>query len=414
MNKRRCQRKIHFAWVVLFGVCILMGLARGGINNAGGLFMAPVMEELGCGAGEFMLYFSISSIVTFVFLPVAGKLMGKYDIRLLLVLSLFFHAGSFALFGLMQNIWGWYILSVPMAMGSVLKTQIGGPVLIGNWFKKYTGLATGIMMAAAGLFGTVLQPLAGNLIVSMGWRQAYFALGGLVLAGSVPVVLLTIRFAPQKKGMLPFGAEQAEKRIGPRESTGISAPKARKTVAFLALVLFMFFVTAVASFAQHLPKYADQLGFDAVFAGKAMGIFMMGTLVGALTFGLLSDKIGAQITTILALVCGGAAILTLILGGRYPVLFNAAALVFGFACASVGTLGPLLTTAIFGQKDYSRIYSSIAMGMAFAGMVSMSGYGFIYDAFHSYVSVLWAICAMLLICMVCVLTAFTDKKRRAA
>lgn len=145
-----------------------------------------------------------------------------------------------------------------------------------------------------------------------------------------------------------------------------------------------------------------------------MGIFMMGTLVGALTFGLLSDKIGAQITTILALVCGGAAILTLILGGRYPVLFNAAALVFGFACASVGTLGPLLTTAIFGQKDYSRIYSSIAMGMAFAGMVSMSGYGFIYDAFHSYVPVLWAICAMLLICMVCVLTAFTDKKRRAA
>lgn len=304
MNKRRCQRKIHFAWVVLFGICVFMGLARGGINNAGGLFMAPVMEELGCGAGKFMLYFSISSIATFVFLPVAGKLMGKYDIRLLLVLSLFFHAGSFALFGLMQNIWGWYILSVPMAMGSVLKTQIGGPVLIGNWFKKYTGLATGIMMAAAGLFGTVLQPLAGNLIVSMGWRQAYFALGGLVLAGSVPVVLLTIRFAPQKKGMLPFGAEQAEKRIGPRESTGISAPKARKTVAFLALVLFMFFVTAVASFAQHLPKYADQLGFDAVFAGKAMGIFMMGTLVGALTFGLLSDKIGAQITTILALVCG--------------------------------------------------------------------------------------------------------------
>jgi leucyl aminopeptidase len=34
----------------LFGNCVFMGLARGGINNAGGLFMAPVMEELGCGA----------------------------------------------------------------------------------------------------------------------------------------------------------------------------------------------------------------------------------------------------------------------------------------------------------------------------------------------------------------------------
>ena len=65
---RRLERKawkIHFAWIVLLGICVFMGLARGGINNAGGLFMAPVMEELGCGAGEFMLYFSISSIVTF-------------------------------------------------------------------------------------------------------------------------------------------------------------------------------------------------------------------------------------------------------------------------------------------------------------------------------------------------------------
>lgn len=411
MRKRRNKGKVHFAWIVLFGVCVLMGFARGGIHNAGGLFMAPVMEELGCGAGAFMLYFSISSVVTFLFLPAAGKLMGKYDIRLLLVLSLVFHAGSFMLLGLMRNIWGWYLLSIPMALGSILTTQIGGPVLIGNWFCRYTGVATGIMMAASGLFGALFQPLAGMLITNIGWRSAYFVLGGLVLAVSVPVVLLTIRFAPQEKGMRPFGADQIDKCIESSGTSGIPVEKARKTAAFWELFAFMFFLTAAASFAQHLPKYADQLGFDPTFAGKAMGVFMVGTLLGAIAFGLMNDRIGAKRTTILALFCGETAIVTLILGGGKPTLFNAAVLVFGFASASVGTMGPLLATAIFGQKDYGRIYSAIAMGMALAGVVSMAGYGFIYDAFRSYVPVLWSICAMLLVCAACVVAAFASQNK---
>lgn len=44
------QKKLHFAWIVLLGTCIFMGLARGGINNTGGLFMVPVMADIGCGA----------------------------------------------------------------------------------------------------------------------------------------------------------------------------------------------------------------------------------------------------------------------------------------------------------------------------------------------------------------------------
>lgn len=66
-------KKLHPAWIVLFGVCLFMGLARGGINNTGGLFMVPVMADTGCGAGEFMLYYSVSSLVTFLFLPAAGS-----------------------------------------------------------------------------------------------------------------------------------------------------------------------------------------------------------------------------------------------------------------------------------------------------------------------------------------------------
>lgn len=405
------KNHIHFAWIVLIGVCIFMGLSRSGLNSSGGLFMGPVMAELECGAGEFMLYFSISSIVTFLFLPIAGKFMVRYDIRLLLVAGLVIQAGAFALFGFMSSIWGWYLLSIPMSMGSVFTTQIAGPILIGNWFKKHHGLAMGIMMASAGLCGTVLQPLAGMLITTQGWRNAYIILGGIVMAIGIPAILLTIRMEPRQKGLQPLGAGTSAAAEVAAAPCGVKAEAARSTAAFWALLLFMFLITAVASFSQHMPNYAEQLGYDTAFAGGAMGFLMLGMLVGSLVFGLLSDKVGAMLTTIFALACGIVGILIAIFCGSQPILFRIAIAIYGFSSASVGTLGPLLTTSLFGQKEYSEIYSTVAMGTAFAGIVAMPGYGFLFDALRSYIPALYMICIMLLGCIACVAVAFIGKEK---
>ncbi len=410
MEKRK-KPGIHFAWIILLGICMVMGLARGGLNNAGGLFMVPVMADLGFGTGEFMLYFSISSVATFFFLPVAGKLIAKYDIRLLLVAGLIFQAGSFALFGFMSSIWGWYLLSIPMSIGSVFTTQMAGPVLIGNWFKKHNGLAIGITMAAVGLFGAVLQPVTGILITSQGWRSAYVILGILVMGIGIPAVLVAIRMTPEQKGLRPLGVEELTDNAPAPVLHGVTAKDARKTTAFYALILFLLFATASSAFLQHVPKYADQMGFDTAFAGGAMGFAMIGTMVGSLLFGLLSDKIGAKITAVFAMTVGMIAVLLAIFLGEQPLFFRVAFTLFGFMAAAVGTLGPLLTTAVFGQKEYSAIYSTVAMGMAFASIVVLPGYGFVYDAVKSYVPVLWMICALLAVSTICILVAFAGKKK---
>lgn len=375
--------------------------------------MVPVMADIGCGAGEFMLYYSVSSIVTFLFLPTAGKLMEKYDIRLLLVAGLVLQAGSFAAFGLMKSIWGWYIMAIPLSIGSVFTTQIGGPVLIGNWFKKYNGLAVGIMMASSSLIGAVFQPFASSLITSLGWRYAYIGMGAVIAVVGIPAILLTIRTNPRKKGMRPLGEDSPPHTLAGNDTVphGVTAHTAKKSTAFWFLVIFVFFVTAVASFSQHIPSYASQLGYDTNFAGAAMSFFMLGSLCGSLIFGLLSDKIGAQATTIFALACGITAMIVIIFGGDQPLLFSISTAVFGFSSAAVGTMAPILTTTIFGKKEYSKIYATVAMGMAFAGVVAMPGYGFIYDVLGSYIPVLWIIAVMLLVCMFCIIAAFIGKKQ---
>lgn len=411
MNNKK--KKIHYAWWLLVGLALMVGLAKGGIMTAGGLFLTPVTEDLGIGMGSLTLYFSISSIVTMIFLPIAGKIMAKYDIRFILVTAIILQAGSFAMFGLMNSVWGWYLFCIPMSIGSIFVTQIAGPVLINNWFKKHNGLAMGIMVASGGIFGAILQPMAGNLIASAGWRITYIALGLLVMAIVVPVVLLTIRMAPQQKGLQPLGMDEVDEKdqasAQPITAKGVTFTDAKKSSAFYALLLFFFFITAISSFGQHVAPFAMGLGYDVKFAGNAMGGWQVGVLIGALTFGVLSDKIGAKNTAIFAMLVGLIPIVILLTVPEKPIMFNLAIGIYGFIVASLGTLVPLLTSALFGNKDYAQIYSTAALGLAIAGIVALPGYGYAFQLTGSYTLVLYAIAGMLVLNVILVLMAFRGK-----
>lgn len=412
------KKKIHYAWWVLLGVALIVGLAKGGIMTAGGLFLTPVTQDLGIGMGSLTLYFSISSIVTMVFLPIAGKLMSKYNIRLVLIIGIILQAGSFAMFGLMNSVWGWYLFCIPMSIGSVFVAQMAGPILINNWFKKHNGLAMGIMVASGGLFGAILQPMAGNLIASNGWRYTYIFLGVLVMAIVIPTVLLTIRMAPQQKGLQPLGiAEEKnndEKNNKQVEAKGVKASVALKSSAFYALLIFFFFVTSIGSFGQFVAPFAMNLGYNISFAGSAMGGWQIGTLIGALTFGILTDKIGAKNTAIFAMILGLVPVMMLITVATKPVMFNIAIAIFGFIVASIGTLGPLLTTALFGNKEYGQIYSTAVIGLAIAGMVALPAYGYIAQLTGSYTAILYAVAIMMIINVIAVIFAFKGKKKLEA
>lgn len=408
------KKGIHYAWFVLLGVALMMGFARGGLQNAGGQFLSPVSTDLGISLTSISLYLSVSSIVTMIFLPIAGKLMGKMNFKLLLIVAVIFNAGGFAAMGLMNNVWGWYILAVPIGVGSVIVAQLAGPVIINNWFKKSKGLALGITMAAVGAFGAVIQPWIGGLIAEEGWRQAYIITGAVIAVGALIGIIFFIRFTPQEKGLLPYGADEVgskDEAAATQALTGISASVAKKSLSFWALFLFLFLLTSVTVFTVHLATYATSLGYDAKFSGSLMGIYMAGLLVGSLTFGFLTDKIGAKGSTLTALTFGLISFGMLITVAENQTLLMVAVAIFGFVSSSVGTLGPLLTASLFGNKDYAGIYSTAAIGLAVAGIVSLPAFSAIYDATGSYTYVLYSIVGMIVVCMLLILVAFKSKAK---
>lgn len=411
----KTKGKIHYAWLILVGLCLMVGLGRGGLNNSASLFLTPVSEDLGIGMGSLSLYFSVASVITMLCLPIAGKMMAKYDIRLILTIAVICQAGSFAMFGLMNSVWGWYIFAMPLSFGSIFIIQMAGPVLINQWFKKHNGLAIGIMMASSGALGAIIQPIVGKLIVNQGWRSSYIIVGLFVMVVSIAVILLFIR-KPQDKKMLPYGAEEQavqsnEKAKGTSENKGISLAIAKKSSAFYALILFFFLITSFGSFAMHIPSYAIGLGYDVAFAGGLMSAYLIGAVVGALVFGFLSDKIGAKNTALMAMFAGIICLVLLIFFAKSTFVLVLAIGIFGFVTASIGTLGPVLTSSLFGAKEYSQIFSNVSLGLAISGIVALPIYGYIFEFTGSYTGALYTMLAMMIIAIGCIVVAYNSKKK---
>lgn len=408
----KAKSKIHYAWWILVGLCLMVGLGKGALNNTAGLFISPVANDLGVGIGNLTLYLSISSIVTLVFLPIGGKMMAKYDTKALLIGAIILQAGAFAAFGFMKSVWGWYLFSIPLAVGGVFITVIAGPVLINQWFKKSNGLALGIMGAAVGGLGAISQPVVGKLIASRGWEQSYVIVGVAVMIIAIPVILLLIRKSPSEKGLQPYGAAVVTEDGTTEDLSeqGISMAIAKKSGAFYGLTLFFFLITAIASFTIHIPTFLANKGYTIEFTGTLMGLYMIGVLLGALILGVLSDKIGAKTTAVFAMFLGSLAILTLLFFSKNATLLIIAAVVLGFTTASIGTLAPTLASTLFGSKDYSQIYAMSSIGLAVASIIALPAYGYVYDFTGNYTIVLWIIFAMFLINIAAIFFAFKSKK----
>ena len=114
-----------------------------GINSGMGLFFQPISADMHIGVGEVAMMSSISALVTMFWSPFAGRLLDKFDIRIVTIVGVIVQAGCFAALSLVDAVWGFYALAALMAFGSVFVTQLVGPMMINRWFKDKNGLAMG-------------------------------------------------------------------------------------------------------------------------------------------------------------------------------------------------------------------------------------------------------------------------------
>lgn len=379
-----------------------------------GLFLYPVSQEIGVGMGSLSIYFSITSIVMVLWLPFAGKLINKYDIRVVAIAGAVLQALSFAGMGFMNAVYGWYLLAIPYAMGATILVSLLGPILINRWFAKNAGMMMGIQMAFVGLFGAVFQPVTSNIISGRGWRSGYIYIGGAAFIVVVLTALILLKNRPEDIKLEPFGGGSQPDEKGAAEQVyeaeqiahtldlDISEKEALWSTSFYLLLFFMIAITGIGVFTQHIPTYGSLLGYSTRETGNALAYASIGSAVGSIAIGIISDKIGSLKTCYGIIGIGFIAIAGFLISGSGFLIFSLSTFLHGLVSSSIMVLAPILTIKFYGQRDYEKIFAKVSMGAPIASIILIPAYGFIFDLTESYLVVLIGMISLLVIAVLCI------------
>lgn len=378
--------------------------AMGMVTASGAIDTAP-----------FALYITVLYLTMTVVSPMAGKLIQKMDIRIILSVSAALVGVAFILMSMYTEIWMFYISGVLLGLGEISILWLAIPTLMNRWFKKSAGFFIGICMAMTGVGGAIWNSLFTALNSGgMDYHTIYLIWGVIALVTSLPFTLFCIRSTPEEVGLLPYGAEVAEDGTV-EKPRGLSAAKAMKNPVFYAVFIYAGFINLLTIIAPQFPSYMRSLGaagtvaYDVAVVGGIMSVaVMVAQAISKVAMGGFADK-NAKTTMVAAFAAGVSGILLVWLGAQSEIMLYAGACIYGFFFASAVVLCPIVVRQVFGTREYSEIYSRVSVFVNLMGAFGATIWAFLGSNF-GYASVFMVGIVLQVVVVACGLFAFSKIK----
>jgi MFS family permease len=392
--------RIFYGWIIVAVTFVAMGI---GVNarTAFSLLFPPILDEFHWDRGVTAGSFSFGFVAAAAMSPTIGRMMDRWGPRVVTELGTLSMAAGFLLAPFTTEPWQLYMtLGVLVGGGSVCLGYAGQSLFLPNWFVRYRGLAIGVAFSGVGLGSVTLLPWVEQIIIDTGWRGACRALGLLMLIVLVPINLL-LRKRPEDIGLLPDGdtAPAAASRAAPSNvvdpvwaSVDWTIGRAVRTTRFWWLALG-YFCALYAWYAVqvHQTKYLQEVGFSANRSAWALGLVCLIGVVGQISLGHVSDRIGRE--WIWAISQAGFVIcfLALIALRNDPSL-----LLLYLMVAAQGGLGYGLTSVlgamvaeIFQGRNFGGIFGTVMLAAMAGGAAGPWVTGVLHDALGDYAAAFW-------------------------
>lgn len=382
----RISRQQVWPLLVVLGVIGCYAIPVGMMGNTAGIFVQPVMKEFGWDQTSTTMYRTIQPLVAALCTPLAGRLMAKYDARVLLTLA----SGLFGVATLgtafATELWQWNLYGAIYGVTCAFFMYMAAPLMVNRWFANDAGKVLGIIAAVLSLLAAIATPITQSAINSLGWQSARVWLCAIATILSIVLTAGFLRNSPEEMGLLPWGGKNAKiSDTGEApELEGARASQAARSGGLYLILLIAAIIVMTAAFFQQIPTYAAQSSLGADAGAMAVSIVMVGGIVGKLLLGWMSDHVGIRQAARVALGCGGLGIALVFIAGGTQWLFYAGMGVFGFGYAALTVVVPLLVRGAFGLRDYPKIYSWVSTVIFLATSLSFIVYGRISDLTGSF------------------------------
>lgn len=387
------DQKLFYGWWILL-VCILINVTTHVLNfQMGALYLKPIVTQFGIARSLFSLQSVVMVISSVISAPILGKMYKKYDTRVVLGLCTLVTGLQFLGKSAAPNIYVLLVLSFINGVSLTGSTALPISILLTSWFVKKRGLVISIASVGISLGGVVFSPIVERMISTYGWRVSY-GVSGLIILATLPVILAVIRKSPSEKGLKPLGAGEAIAVKTKGSADGFTMKEAAASPILYIFLIGIFCMTICTGASLQLAAYLTDIGYSGATAAKVMSSYMAVGIVSKLVLGQLIDKWGEKKAAMTVCSIGAASYLCL-LGARNPVMLCLVILFYGVSTSITSVLPSLVTSRIFGTKDYSQIYGTVLSINRLGGAVGTFVLSLMFDLTGNY-NVVWPGCAILM------------------
>jgi MFS family permease len=439
---------IYYGWWIVAAAFLTHCLTVGCVFYSFGVFFTPLMQEFGWSRAQLSWGFSSISIFGAVYSPLVGRVVDRFGSRPSQLVGVLVLGGTLMLLGRIHSLPQYYaLMALLLSLGSAALGPIPSNTAVAGWFHRRRGQALGLATAGISMGGVVFVPLSARLIAALGWRDAFTALGAIVLAvGLAPVALLmrkpprdippierdppVRREAPPSGGDLrtpgihsrddaqreaqPSGGELPSSVLEHEIERSMTVREAVRDPNFwLIAAAFALTVMGLSAILLHQIPLLIDLGVSPAHAALALGATAGVGVIGKLGFGALLDRF-EQRRVIVACFLLQAAGLLLLPFARVPAVLALYVLVYGYAMGGNATLQATILGQCFGRLHYGAIAGRMSPMIVLAQAMAVPLVGWLRDRTGSYLPSIALIACFTLAAAACISRLRPPLRRRRA
>lgn len=260
--------------------------------------------------------------------PIIGRIHDRYGIRLLVAVGSFMHVFGLMMASLSTEYYQFMLSQGVCSSIGVAAVFICALSTISGWFTKKRGLAFGVLATGSSLGGVVFPLMISNLLRTVGYGWALRSVAFVIF------VLLVVANLTLRTRRAPI----------PTTLTKQLVVRPFREVPFQLLLVGLFLVPfGLYIPINYMPVAAIGAGFPKDLAQNLVAFYNAASLIGRLSSGYLSDKLGKFNVYICACYIAGILIIAMWIPANTEGVVIAFAVLFGlFSGAYISLMGALV------------------------------------------------------------------------
>ena len=374
-------------WLILIAACFI-NLCIGSMYSWS-VFSAPMAEYLSqinnvhLIPANLSIVFVVANSIGPITMISGGKINDTFGPRLVILVGGLMFGGGMFLSGFATQldhlIWSYGILTglgLGMVYGATISTSI-------KFFPDKRGLVGGLTTALFGISSVIIPPIAAAITQDMGVIAAFKIIGA-----AFTIIVCGCAFFIQKcpDGFQPAGwtpPKAAQQLAGNNKNW----QEMLRTPTFYVLISLLMCgaVAGLMCIALASPLAQKMIGMSTAAATAAVSTLALFNVLGRISAGLISDKIGRINTLALACLLSIAGLYLLYISGEGDTqTFYIGISIVGICFGAFMGVFPGFTADQFGAKNNSVNFGIMFSGFAIAGYVGPTIMMSVFHATNSY------------------------------